>query len=107
MFDANASYIRKGRKFFVDIYYVSEKLKSKGINKGDLIYCHMLNETNEDPLVDMLVNGKMLAVCGGNSDEYISNWFVYAGRPDGTGFICEKTRLRAMDQMKLNLKVEK
>jgi hypothetical protein len=100
MFDANASYIPKGRKFFVDVYCVSEKLKAKGINRGDLIYCHMLNETNKDPLVDMLVNGKMISVCGGSDDEYMDNWFVYAGKPDGTDFICKLTRLRALRQMK-------
>lgn len=99
MFDANVAYIPKGRKFFVAVYTVSDLLKAKGINKGDLIFCHMLNETNQNPCVDMLINGKMLAVCASNDGDYIDNWFVYAGRPDGNGFICEKTRKRAMKMM--------
>jgi hypothetical protein len=105
MFDANARYIKKGNKFFVDIHRVGTKFKEKGINQGDLIYCHMLNQSNENPCVDMLVNGRMITVS--ETDECSENWFVYAGRPDGKGFICDKTKLKAMHQMKLTQKVEK
>jgi hypothetical protein len=96
MFDANAAYIRKGKKFFVDIHNVSDRLREKGIIKGSVVYCHMLNESNENPCVDMLVKGKMLTVCGGNDEDYYDNWFVYAGKPDGSDFIHEKSRNKAM-----------
>jgi|GEM_PF-3740018 len=43
MFDANMRYLPRGRRFFAEVYTVSEKLKSEGINTGDLILCHMLN----------------------------------------------------------------
>ena len=96
MFDANARHIPRGRKFFVDIYYSSDRLKARGINKGDLVYCHMLNESHENPCVDMMVEGNMISVCANSEDDQMEDWLVYAGRPDGTDFICEKTRVRAM-----------
>ena len=95
MFDANASYMQKGREFFIDVYTVSDRLKDKGINKGDLILCKMLNDSNVNPCVDMLVNGKYIAVCASDCDDFCSNWFVYAGRKDLTGFICDVTRNKA------------
>tara|TARA_R110000764_G_scaffold132941_2_gene220850 strand:+ start:3165 stop:3479 length:315 start_codon:yes stop_codon:yes gene_type:complete len=104
MFDANAAYIKKGRKFFVDIYSVSDRLKAKGINKGDLILCHMLNDDNENPCVDMMVNGKTITVCGG--DDYCDNWFVYAGSEDLTDFICKVTKNRAKQYL-INNAMEK
>ena len=95
MFDANASYIARGREFFVDVYTVSDRLKAKGINKGDLILCKMLNDNNDNPCVDMMVNGKYIAVCASDTDDFCNNWFVYAGRKDLTGFICDVTKNKA------------
>ena len=100
MFDANASYIPKGREFFVDVYTVSDRLKAKGINKNDLILCKMLNDSNDNPCVDMLVNGKYIAVCASDVDDFCSNWFVYAGRKDLTGFICDKSKAVAANIIK-------
>ena len=95
MFDANASYIPRGREFFVDAYAVSDRLKAKGINKGDLILCKMLNDSSDNPCVDMMVNGNYITVCASDDDDFCSNWFVYAGRKDLTGFICNVTKNKA------------
>lgn len=95
MFDANAAYIPRGREFFIDVYTVSDRLKAKGINEGDLILCKMLNNDNENPCVDMMVNGKYITVCASGFDDYCSNWFVYAGSKDLTGFICKVTKNKA------------
>jgi len=93
MFDANAAHIPKGVEFFVDVYWVSERLKDKGINKDDLILCKMLNNDNENPCVDMFIDGKFIAVCAHN--DYCENWFVYAGQKDLSGFICNVTKNKA------------
>ena len=95
MFDANAAYIQKGVEFFVDIYSVSDRIKAKGINRGDLILCKMLNDDNKSPCVDMMINGKYVTVCANGSEEYMSNWFVYAGTKELTGFICDVTKNKA------------
>lgn len=90
MFDANMSYLPKGHRFFAKVYTCSDKLKSMGIKNGDLIICHMLNEGSEDPCVDMLINNKLFSISG--HKDFYDNWFVYEGRLDLTGFICDKSK---------------
>jgi hypothetical protein len=97
MFDANMSHLPKGHRFFAEVYTVSDKLKAKGINKGDLILCHMLNSGYENPCVDMLVNGKLLTVS--SHQDFCENWFVYTGNADGTGFIKDELKRKAMTQL--------
>lgn len=97
MFDANMSYLPKGKRFFAEVYTVSDKLQSKGINKGDLILCHMLNSDHENPCVDMLIDGKLLTIS--SHQDFTENWFVYTGNKDGTGFINDKLKKIAMDQL--------
>lgn len=97
MFDANMRYLPRGRRFFAEVYTVSEKLKSEGINTGDLILCHMLNSGHEEPCVDVLVNDKLLTIS--SHKNFTDNWFVYAGNQDGPGFINDKLKQKAMTQL--------
>ena len=100
MFDANAAYIKKGVEFFVDIYSVSERLQAKGIKKGSLILCKMLNDDNDNPCVDMLIKGKFISVCA--HDDYCENWFVYAGNKNLSGFICHVAKNKAKQILNAN-----
>jgi len=76
------------------VYAVSDKLKEKGIVKGELIICHMLNSDHENPCVDMLVNDKLLTVS--SHQDFFENWFVYTGDVDGSGFIDDRLKRIAM-----------
>jgi hypothetical protein len=78
-----------------NVYTVSDRLKAKGINKGDLILCKMLNNSSDNPCVDMMINGKYITVCANDTNDFCSNWFVYAGTKDLTGFICDVTKNKA------------
>lgn len=91
------SYLPKGHRFFAEVYTISDKLKDKGINKGDLILCHMLNEGGENPCVDMLVKGELVTV--ESHQDFSDNWFVYSGNKDLTGFICHAKKNKAKQML--------
>lgn len=98
MFDANMRYIKKGKKFFAEILAIDEtgKLYNLGLRQGDAVMCHMLNEGNINPMVDMLINGRRVVVASDQGDFDWIEWIVYAGNADGkTDFICDKVKAKA------------
>jgi len=99
MFDANMRYLPKGKKFFAEVFSAGKRLKKLGVNKGELLLCHMLNESGEDPCVDILVNGKLITISSGTGEMDFSDNLVYTGNHDGTGFIDAKLRAVAMAQL--------
>ena len=100
MFDANMRHLPKGHKFFAKMWGVSDKIKSMGVNVDDLVICHMLNDGNDNPCVDMMINKGLFTIS--SDKDFYDNWFVYEGNLDGTGFICEKSKSKAMKMLTSN-----
>ena len=95
MFDANMRYIPKGKRFFAEVSSIAENgsLYGLGLRQGDVVFCHMLNQTPDNPMVDMLIGGRKITVsdigCG-------YDWIVYAGNADGkSDFIDDKVKAKA------------
>jgi len=95
MFDANMRYLPKGLKFFAKAHGVSDSINRMGVNIGDLILCRMLNKGNDNPIVDMLINGKLFSVS--SDKDFYDNLFVYEGCFDGSGFIDKHSKNKAMN----------
>ena len=81
-------HLPKGKLFFAKVYSCGEESKwyNFGIRKNQMLLCHMLSSTSEDPLVDVLINGKPVTISGEYSNDWC--WMVYEGNKDLTGFIC-------------------
>lgn len=77
MFDSKIKNIPKGHKFFAKANSVDRqgKLYALGLRKGDVVLCHMLNSNNENPLVDVNINDKVLTIS--DKTEYYYTWLVY------------------------------
>mgnify|MGYP000552775555 CR=1 FL=1 len=89
MIDANAIYISKGVKFFV-YGYVSDdsELVKVGVKSDQPYLCKMMDNSNDNPRFSIKVNGKVFVVKFKCDDSFL----VYQGTPDGSGFICNKSR---------------
>ena len=72
MFDANMKYLPKGWKFFAEVSGAKGALANLGLKCGDIVQCHMLNESENNPCVDLLINGKITT---------IQNYKASFGRP--------------------------
>ena len=101
MFDANMSYLPKGARFFATVHKMKSTLKSIGAKTGDVVFCHMLNETHDNPCVDIYVNGQWRVISGHR--DFTESGFVYAGNADGSGFIDKQVREKAMAVLSDNL----
>lgn len=103
MFDANLRYISAGRRVFAECNYIDNEddpegfgepyKEVEGVKAGDVILCYMVTQGHENPVVIMYLNGKHTEVSS-NSTGY--SWFVYAGRPDGGGFIDDEVKAKAL-----------
>jgi hypothetical protein len=105
MFDANMGYLPKGHKFFAEIYSCTKNGTEYGygIRRGYLIECEMLNDDPDNAKVFFC--GKFQKVIHDSDD--LSMWAVYAGNTDGTGFICDKAKAKAMKQLKNTYRTER
>ncbi len=93
MFDANMRYIKSGSRFFAELISQDEKDSSgHGLKRNDVVSCYMTTDSHENPTVIMMTKGDHIAVSCAESK---FSWFVYAGRPNGTGFIHEKVKVKA------------
>lgn len=103
MFDANMRGLPKGKKFFAKADSVDRlgKLYALGLRKGELVLCHMLNSDNENPLVDLTINGKTISVSD-ESEKYYTR-LVYEGNQDLSDFICDESKFKAFE---INEKME-
>lgn len=92
MFDANMRYVAKGKEFFAEVNAVRTfgKLYSAGYREGDVILCKMLSKGHENPAV-MVGNLQFT-----NNEEYMETLLIYAGRTDGSGFIDDTVRNKAL-----------
>ena len=98
MFDANMRYIKKDVEFIAEILSVSDRLKGVSLLPRDVVLCVMLNDDCENPSIKIkLPSGEFMVL--NHRDDYLKNWFVYAGLPNGKGFICEKVKKKALNAM--------
>jgi hypothetical protein len=98
MFDANMRYIKSGNRFFAELNSLDEDDKTDhGLSSGDVVLCYMVTAGHKNPTVIMMTEGKHIPVSC-NTSRY--SWFVYAGSPDGSGFIDDKVKAKALKIMK-------
>lgn len=98
MFDANARYLPKGRLFFAEAHYIKpgSYLSDQGFKSCDVIFCEMMTEGEDD--VNVLVHmpkGGVISITKSNS-KWEDGWLVFAGSADGTGFIDDEVKEKAL-----------
>jgi hypothetical protein len=98
MFDANMRYIKSGYRFFAKLSFLDKADKTgHGLNNNDVVLCYMITAGHENPTVIMMVEGKHIPV---SCHDSMFSWFSYAGHTDGTGFINDKVKAKALKVMK-------
>lgn len=95
MFDANMAHQPRGARFFAEVNIVSYRLACFGIRRGDVVLCHMLNDGHDNPCVDVHVGGKIKTISA--QSESLEYLLTYTGEIDGTGFIGDTLKQKAMD----------
>ena len=96
MFDANLRWLPRGMEFFAKVHYVEDN--DLGLVNDQLIFCKMLEESEENPRVEMfLPTGNIITRC----EDLHYTWIVYEGAADGTGFIDEASKWECMDYLKM------
>ena len=91
MFDSNMRHLPKGMIFFAEIHSIvsGSKLYDLGYTVGDVILCKMISKGHDNPAI--LVDGVQIT-----SNE---SWFitvVYSGNSDGSGFIDDMSKEKAL-----------
>ena len=101
MFDANASHINIGEKFFVEVHDTSRQLEVHGISVGDILLCEHVSKSGKRGRTNdhsILWLDKDTSIGFFHKDEEGSySWLVYSGRPSGSGFINEAWKNKALD----------
>lgn len=95
MFDANMRYLPKGLKFFCKVHYCSNsELSARGVNKGDILECEMIDDCHDNPRVLFKIkNGELtIKYTGKADDDFFETLCVYEGKLDLSGFICDKSK---------------
>tara|TARA_Y100001956_G_C4102908_1_gene178536 strand:- start:170 stop:511 length:342 start_codon:yes stop_codon:yes gene_type:complete len=105
MFDANAVGIPVGKKFFAEVHSVNAELAKMGIIKGDIILCEHIEKVKSGKWCEETVNTKIWTKQDKDSGHYFYDdskesgygLLVYSGCPDGTGFINDAWKQKALD----------
>ncbi|CAH9015256.1 conserved hypothetical protein [Vibrio phage 424E50-1] len=105
MFDANASGVPVGKKFFVEVHSVNSELTKMGVIRGDILLCEHVVKTptkfcEENTLTYIWAkNNDQIEVYRYNDSEAENGYglMVYSGCPDGNGFINDKWKAKALD----------
>ena len=105
MFDANARHLPDGKLFFAECHSIDpeSKVMTKLLKEGKNYLCEKLGDNPYDCRFRIFLNStkKDYITIGvdfedeENFDDY--SLFVYSGRPDGTGFIDEEWKQKALD----------
>lgn len=101
MFDANLRGLPKGREFFAKVHWCEEgcSLYQVGMRKGDLFRCKMLSDCEEDPEVVFYFGNGVFETSDSKSGK--NSFLIYEGNIDGTGFIDEESRVKAMKMLEV------
>ena len=106
MFDANVTGVPVGNKFFVEVHSVNSELCKMGVVVGDILLCEHFSKTPFGKWSEEACNTKIWTKQDKESGHYFYNdtesetgygLMVYSGCPDGTGFIDEEWRQKALD----------
>ena len=101
MFDANAAHIDIGELFFAEVHLADSQLSNAGIKFGDIILCSHVKKSDGRPVENLLSkiwkNNECDPIEWAPKGVNDWSWVVYSGRPDGTGFISEEWRKKALD----------
>lgn len=105
MFDANARYLPDGKLFFAECHGVNPKNKvmTDLLRKGENYLCRKMGEDpNKCQFIIYLDNSRkgwyLFDMDFDNEDDFdFYSLFVYSGCPDGTGFISEEWKQKALD----------
>jgi len=107
MFDANATGISVGIRFFAEVHSVNAELAKMGIIKGDIILCeHIPRIKSSGDWCENSVYTKIWTKQDKDSGHYFYadcceksgyGLLVYSGLPDGTEFINEEWKQKALD----------
>lgn len=104
MFDANADHIKCGELFFAEVHSVDVQLDNLGIKVGDIILCrHTKKNTDKihrTALSDIWLSNDAEPVGYDSNDTGGVKgwaWLVYSGRPNGSGFINDKWKSKALE----------
>lgn len=102
MFDANAAHIKCGQLFFAEIHSVDSQLEAMGVQFGDIVLVKHAEKSGERLRINASSAIYKSKDCQGeewrhdkrNDDDW--SWMVYSGRPDGSGFIHDKWKQKAL-----------
>lgn len=101
MFDANAGYASVGKKFFATISSVNSKMKECGISSGNLVICEHIEKDNkrDNKLSLIWFNKTEKPIEYRESIEELDDFALicYEGNLDGTGFIDNSTKNKALE----------
>ena len=92
MFDANMRYLPKGLEFFAEAWSIDKegKLHELGYKDGDLILCKMMSKGHINPAI--MVDGIQVT----NNEGFYDTTLIYTGCADGSGFIDDTVRNKAL-----------
>ena len=90
-------HLPKGAMFFAKVHCCTKhsRLFTCDISAGDIIFCEMLDEDNDDPSIEIKLEDDRSYVINDQSDGYES-FLVFEGNIDGTSFIDEESKRIAM-----------
>ncbi len=107
MFDANASGVPVGKKFFAEVHSVNAELTEMGVVRGDIILCEHVRKTvpnkfgcEENILTYIWTKQDRFMGHYRYNDSEAENGYgfmVYSGCPDGNGFIDDKWKEKALE----------
>lgn len=85
-------WLPKGLEFFAEAWSIDEngKLADLGYKSGDLIPCKMMSKGHMNPAI--LVDGVQIT----NNEGFYDTTLIYTGRFDGSGFIDEALKAKAL-----------
>lgn len=94
MFDANMRYIPKGKTFFAEVRGSLPEEHPLADRGTRVFLCTMITRGHENPLVKFTDTKGTIWLNDRSSGRYA--WVVYAGLPNGEGFIHEDVKAECM-----------
>lgn len=107
MFDANAAHMPCGVLFFTEVLSTNKTLESWGLSVGDIILCSHITKNKGSICYQPKETEIQLSLCnkkvyndeesdkGGKPTSW--SWLKYSGRPDGSGFIDDRWKAKALE----------
>ena len=92
MFDANMRHLPKDYEFFASCH---GSKKGTNFTMGEVYLCKMLDTDNKNPSIEITNDKGELVVMINNKHSY-DKLFIYEGHKDGTDFINDKIKQKAM-----------